>query len=92
MYFQYTFFSYPCTRSFDALKGEHPFRYVVDSWQPSLLDPLSTWLKEVTESDEYVPDWSTLTLMPVSRINLKLIRIEPNAEHVPYHNLAVIVQ
>ncbi len=76
-------FSYPCTRSFDAQKGEHPFRYVVESWQPSLVDPLSTWLKEVTENDDYVPDWSKLNLMPVSRMNLTSIRVEANAEHVP---------
>lgn len=78
-------FSYPCTRSFDAQKDAHPFKFVVENLQPSLLDPLSTWLREATESDDYVPDWATLSLMPVSRINLKPIRVE--AMLSMYHNL-----
>ena len=43
-------------------KDNHPFEYVLVHWTDELMEPLSTWLKEITHDASFVPEWSELKI------------------------------
>lgn len=53
-------------RTFNVDQDEHPVRYLLETWEPGMLDPLCLWLDEILDSEApFCPDLKSMVL-PVS--------------------------
>ncbi|CAL1133840.1 unnamed protein product [Cladocopium goreaui] len=76
--------------TFNVDQDEHPVRYLLETWEPGMLDPLCLWLDEILDSEApFCPDLKSMVL-PASATGQLSVPLLALAVQLPPEGLPVL--